>query len=53
MLRAPSVFKAVNEEYEETTSSSVLGAEIREMLKNPDGLKKTILLNEIIRPKYF
>ena len=53
VLRAPSVFKAVNEEYEETTSSSVLGAEIREMLKNPDGLKKTILLNEIIRPKYF
>ena len=52
VLRAPSVFKAVEEDYEET-STSALGAEVREMLKSPDGLKKTILLNEIIRPKYF
>ena len=29
------------------------GAEIREMLKNPEGLKKAIIVNEILKPKYF
>ena len=51
VLRAPSVFKAPDEH--EDVDTSGLGVEIREMLKNPDGLKKAILLNEIIRPKYF
>ena len=52
VLRAPSVFKAPDES-EEDVDTSGLGVEIREMLKNPDGLKKAVLLNEIIRPKYF
>ena len=52
VLKAPSVFKA-EKEYEDQQHTSGLGADIREMLKSPDGLKKTILLNEIIRPKYF
>lgn len=51
VLRAPSVFKA-QEDYNGKDTSR-LGVDIREMLKNPDGLKKAILLNEIIRPKYF
>ncbi|MDN5210992.1 hypothetical protein QQ020_02995 [Fulvivirgaceae bacterium BMA12] len=29
------------------------GAELREMLKNRDGLKKAIIINEILKPKYF
>ena len=51
ILRRPSVFKA--QDQDEEIAASKLGAEIRDMLKNPDGLKKAILLNEIIRPKYF
>lgn len=51
IFKGPRLF-APEEEYEEEETNK-LASEIRDMLKSPDGLKKTILLNEIIRPKYF
>ncbi len=32
---------------------SKYGAEIRKMLKDPEGLKKAVIINEILKPKYF
>lgn len=49
-----SLFKAYDtEEEEEKEEVNETALEIRQMLMDPDGIKKAIIVNEILRSKYF